>query len=94
MEQRPHANPVLVAKGHMQYRWFRSNLKEQEVVKKEKINLNAHIVVEHGKELDACVGHVVESGDNRFQPKMIARKVPKAKEEDTQIDPKLKAKMD
>ena len=29
MEQRPHANPVLVAKGHMQYRWFGSKLTEQ-----------------------------------------------------------------
>ena len=22
MEQRPHENPVLVAKGHMHYKWF------------------------------------------------------------------------
>ena len=42
MEQRPHENPVLAAKGHMQYRWFRSKLKEQEVVRKEKMNLKAH----------------------------------------------------
>ena len=25
MEQRTHENPVLVAKGHMQYMWHRSN---------------------------------------------------------------------
>jgi hypothetical protein len=37
MEQRPHANPVLAAKGAMQHRWFRSNLKEQAVVNKDKI---------------------------------------------------------
>ena len=29
MEQRPHESPVLAAKGHMQYKWFRSKLKEQ-----------------------------------------------------------------
>ena len=29
MEHRPHANPVIVAKGHMQYRWFGSKMKEQ-----------------------------------------------------------------
>ncbi len=27
MEQRPHANPVLAANGHMQHGWFRSNVK-------------------------------------------------------------------
>ena len=36
MEQRPHANPVIAAKGHMQYRWFRSKLKEQEVVRQKR----------------------------------------------------------
>ena len=34
MEKHPHENPILAAKGHMQYRWFRSKLKEQDVVKK------------------------------------------------------------
>ena len=29
-----HENLVLVAKGHMQYRWFRPKLEVQEVVKK------------------------------------------------------------
>ena len=33
-EQRPHDNPVLAAKGQIQYRWFRSKLTEQEVVEK------------------------------------------------------------
>ena len=46
MEQRPHENPVLVATGHMQYKWFRPKLKEQEVVNKEEMKLNAHIAVE------------------------------------------------
>ena len=27
MELRPNVNPVLAAKGHMQYKWFRSKLK-------------------------------------------------------------------
>jgi hypothetical protein len=31
---------------------------------------------------------------NKFQPNKIARKVPKTREEYTQIDPKLKANMD
>ena len=33
VEQRPNEKLVLVAKGHMQYRWFKSKLKEQEVVR-------------------------------------------------------------
>ena len=37
MEKRPHENLVLAAKGHLQYRWRRSNMREQEVVRKEKI---------------------------------------------------------
>ena len=85
MWQRPHENLVLVAKGHMQYRWFRSKLKEQEVVKKEKIQLKANIAVEDGKEFDALVGQVVESG---------GQKVAKAKEEYIHLVPKLKANMD
>ena len=68
MGQRPHDNLVLVAKGHMQYRWFRSNLKEQEVVRKENMTLKAHIAVEDGHEFDALVGQVMESGDNNSSP--------------------------
>ena len=34
MEKRPHDNPVLAAQGHMQYKWFKSNMTEQKVVKK------------------------------------------------------------
>ena len=34
MEQRPHENPVLAAKGHMQYKWFGPKLREQYVVNK------------------------------------------------------------
>ena len=51
MEKRPHENPVLAIKGHMQYKWFRSKLTEQEVVHKEKMKLNAHIAVEDGRRL-------------------------------------------
>ena len=29
MEQRPHENPVLAARGHMQYKWLKSKLKDQ-----------------------------------------------------------------
>ena len=28
MKQRPHENPVLAAKGHMQYKWVRANMRE------------------------------------------------------------------
>jgi hypothetical protein len=51
MEQRPHENLEIVDKGHLQYSWFRSNLKEQEVVNKEKVKIKAHIVVEDGQGL-------------------------------------------
>ena len=39
-------------------------------------------------------GQVLESGNISFQPNRMARKVPEAIVDDTQIDPKLKAKMD
>jgi hypothetical protein len=58
MEQRPHENPVRVAKGLMQYRWFRSKLKEQEVFRKYSMNFKAHIAVEDGKEAYALFGAV------------------------------------
>ena len=61
MEQRPHENHVLVAKCNVQYSWFRSKLKEQCVIKKEEVKLNAHIAVEEGKDFDALVGQVMES---------------------------------
>ena len=94
MEQRPHENVVVAAKGHMQYRWRRSKLKEQEVVKKEQRKITARIAMKDGKEFDALVGQAVESGDNNFQPNKMARNVHKSKDEDTHIDPKLKANMD
>ena len=37
MGQRRHENPVLAAKGHMQYKWFKSKLKEQTVIKNQHI---------------------------------------------------------
>ena len=79
MEQRPHENHLLAAKCHMKYRWFRSKLKEQDVVKKEKIKLKAHIAVEDGNEFDTLVGHMLESGDNHFQPSQMANDVPTSK---------------
>ncbi|MFM7983636.1 MAG: hypothetical protein ACKPKO_30365, partial [Candidatus Fonsibacter sp.] len=53
MDQRPHENPVLVAKGHMQYTWFRSILQEQYVNSKDHIKLKAHIAVADGMDFDA-----------------------------------------
>ena len=34
MEQMPHENPVLAAKGHMQYKWLRAKMREQDIVSK------------------------------------------------------------
>ena len=59
-----------------------------------EMKLKAHIAVEDGNEFDTLVGQVIESGHNKFQPNNMARKVPKSKEEDIQIDPKVKANMD
>ena len=46
MEQSPHENPVLAAKGNMQHTWFKSKLKEQGAAKKYKIKLKARIALE------------------------------------------------
>ena len=43
--------------------------------------------MDNGNQFDALVGQVIESGDNSFQHNKMARKVPKSKEDDTQIDP-------
>ena len=50
MEQRPHANTVLAAKGHMQHKWSKSHMGEQEVVKKEPRKLKAHTQGTYGSE--------------------------------------------
>ena len=52
MEQRPHENPVLAAKGHMQYRWLRANMREQDIVNQEKMEVKAQVAVETGKDFD------------------------------------------
>ena len=41
MAQRPHEDPLLAAKGHTQYKWFKAKLSEQEGVNKEKMKLKA-----------------------------------------------------
>ncbi len=55
MEQRPHANPVLAAKGRTQYRWLRANMREQGIVNQEKMEVKAQVVVETGKDFDNIV---------------------------------------
>ena len=56
-EQSPYENLVLIAKCHMQHKWFRPNMREQAVVRKDKIKLNANVAAEDGKDFDAlCVG--------------------------------------
>ena len=69
MEKRPHENPVLAAKGHMQYRWFRAKLREQEIVKQEKMELKAQVAVETGKDFDGMVAQVMDHGDSNFKTK-------------------------
>ena len=44
---------------------------------KRRMKLRAQVAVEDGKEFDALVGQVLESGDNNVQPNKMARKVPK-----------------
>ena len=56
MEQRPHENPALVAKGHMQYSWCRPKMREQAGVRKEKTKLNAHMAVEDGEDFVHWLG--------------------------------------
>ncbi|MFM7985835.1 MAG: hypothetical protein ACKPKO_41625, partial [Candidatus Fonsibacter sp.] len=56
MEQRAHEHPVCAAKGHMQYKWCRSNLKDQELFNKDRMMLNAQGAVEDGKLCDALIG--------------------------------------
>ena len=46
MEQRPHENPVLAAKGHMQYKWLKANMREQDIVKQDKTEVKAQVAVE------------------------------------------------
>ena len=72
MEQRPHENPVLAAKGHMQYKWFRSNLRDQEVVKKNQIQLNAHIHWRMDLDLMHWLGQLWNQGADNGQPNKMA----------------------
>ena len=60
MEERPHENLVLVANGIMQYKWFRPNRCEQEIVTQGTMQLNAHMAVEDGNDCDSLVGQVME----------------------------------
>ena len=50
IEQRPHANPLLAAKGHMQYRWLRANMREQDIIKQGNMAVKAQVAVETGKD--------------------------------------------
>ena len=97
MEKRPHENPTLAAKGHMQYRWFRAKMREQDVIKKEKMELKAkaEMAVEDGKNFDSVVGQVMDTGDSNFKPNKVPKRLPKPpKDEDPDIDPKQKAKQE
>ena len=93
MEERPHENPVLVANGIMQYKWFRPSKCEQEVVTQGMIQLTAHMEVEDGSDCDSLVGQVMEQGDCNFQPNHMPNKLQKSREDDPHIDNRLKANM-
>ena len=94
MEERPHENPVLVANGIMQYKWFRPNKCEQEVVTQGTIQLKAHMAVEDGNDCDSLVGQVMEQGGCNFQPNTMPHKHQKSREDGPHIDNNLKANMD
>jgi hypothetical protein len=94
MEQRPHENPVLAAKGHMQYRWFRAKMREQEIVKQEKMELKAQVAVETGKDFDNMVAQVMDHGDSNFKSKAPKRLPKPPKEEGTKLEKKQQDKID
>ena len=77
MEQRTHENPLLAAKGHMQYKWLRANMREQDIVKQEKMEVKAQVAVETGKDFDNMVVQVMEHGESNFKSKGH-NKLPKA----------------
>ena len=69
MEQRPHENPLLAAKGHMQYRWLMAKMREQAIGKQEKMEVKAQVAVETGKDFDKMVVQVMEHGESNFKSK-------------------------
>ena len=81
MEQRPHENPVLAAKGHMQYRWLRAKMREQDIVKQEKMEVKAQVAVETGKDFDNMVVQVMDHGESNFKSKG-QKKLPKPPKDD------------
>ena len=93
MEQRPHENPVLAAKGHLQYRWFRAKMREQDIVKQEKMEVKAQVAVETGKDFDSMVAQVMDHGESNFQSK--GHKKPKPlKDEGVKLPQKQQDKID
>ena len=82
MKQRPHDNPGIAAKGQMQYMWRRPNVREQEVVRKEKIQLEAQMAVEDGNDFDSLVGQVMDQGDYNFHTFNMPNKRPKSNKKD------------
>ena len=78
MEERPHENLVLVANSIMQYKWFRPNKSEQEVVNQCTIQFKAHMAVEDGSDCESLVGQVMEQGGCNFQPNNMPNKLQKS----------------
>ena len=80
-EQRPHENPLLAVKGHMQYRWLRAKMREQDIVKQEKMEVNAQVAVETGKDFDNMVAQVMDHRESNFKSKG-QKKLPKPPKDD------------
>ena len=82
MERRPHENPVLAAKGHMQYKWLRANMREQYILKQENMEVKAQVAVDTGKDFDnTVVLQVMDHGESNFKSKG-QQKLPKPPKDD------------
>ncbi len=66
---------------HMQYRWFRPNVREQSVVRKEQRKLNAYMAVEDGTGCVSLVGQVMDQGGCNCQLSNMPNTLPTSKEE-------------
>ena len=53
----------------MQCRWLRAKMREQYIVKQEKMEAKAQVAVETGKDSDNMVVHVMDHGESIFRSK-------------------------
>ena len=55
--------------GHMQYKWLRANMREQDIVKHEQTEVKAQVAVETGKDFDKMVAQAMDHGESNFKSK-------------------------